>query len=543
MNSQSSGQNQPRSLTMGIRNTMRKTVWITVAMAGVASGQTKLDLSKQSRAVDFSQSPSTQPFTTGTALPATCSVGQMFFVTAAPSGQNIYGCASTNTWTLQSGGGPGPAGPTGPTGVMGPAGPAGLGGTIANNGAVVGTRQTIDFSTGQGLMLAASDTGQEISVNSLIDTSYVQTRPNEQAGTALLCSSAGGSVTTYSCAMNPTLTGYTTGMVLFWRPDVNGIGGPTTINVDLLGATPLTMPDGVTNPTASAIVAGNLYPIWYDGTVFRYLSAGSGSSGGGGGTGATGATGPAGPQGQGYTWRGAWSSSTTYAPYDTVSFGGSSWVAILAGTNYEPDVSPSYWNLVAAAGSGAGSAAAWPSGMLFLPFGPMWAGAGNYFFPVTNGSRPTACAFVTPAAVTLNNWYFSLHSAATSAAGFDIALYDASGNLLPGSTMNSYYNSGSTSDLKTAGARFGAPAAPQNLAANTKYYVAWEADTTAITFDGYGNWESVVFNLLNANGGNQCGVASSPVTGQGSTLAMPATLGTLTPYSSSYDDVPYVGMK
>lgn len=40
----------------------------------------------------------------GTALPATCTVGQVFFDTDATAGQNVFGCTATNTWTLQSGG-------------------------------------------------------------------------------------------------------------------------------------------------------------------------------------------------------------------------------------------------------------------------------------------------------------------------------------------------------------------------------------------------------------------------------------------------------
>lgn len=38
--------------------------------------------------------------TRGTTAPGTCTVGQVFFDTDAPSGQNLYGCTITNTWTL-----------------------------------------------------------------------------------------------------------------------------------------------------------------------------------------------------------------------------------------------------------------------------------------------------------------------------------------------------------------------------------------------------------------------------------------------------------
>lgn len=41
----------------------------------------------------------------GTTLPARCSVGSFFYKTDAPAGQNIYGCTSTDVWTLQAGGG------------------------------------------------------------------------------------------------------------------------------------------------------------------------------------------------------------------------------------------------------------------------------------------------------------------------------------------------------------------------------------------------------------------------------------------------------
>ncbi len=38
-----------------------------------------------------------------TTLPATCTVGQIYFKTDATAGQNVYGCTATNTWTAQGG--------------------------------------------------------------------------------------------------------------------------------------------------------------------------------------------------------------------------------------------------------------------------------------------------------------------------------------------------------------------------------------------------------------------------------------------------------
>lgn len=53
-------------------------------------------------ALDARGALSTAPCKSGTATPATCSVGQCFFDTDATAGLNTFGCTATNTWTLQS---------------------------------------------------------------------------------------------------------------------------------------------------------------------------------------------------------------------------------------------------------------------------------------------------------------------------------------------------------------------------------------------------------------------------------------------------------
>jgi hypothetical protein len=68
--------------------------------------------------IDFSQALATSPLTSGASLPPTCTPPQMFYKTSATAGQNIYGCTSTDIWTLQGdgntggGGGGAAAGPT-----------------------------------------------------------------------------------------------------------------------------------------------------------------------------------------------------------------------------------------------------------------------------------------------------------------------------------------------------------------------------------------------------------------------------------------------
>jgi len=69
-----------------------------------AWSQTQIDLQAQSRNVDFSSAATTRPLKSGTALPATCTAGEMFFLTNAAQGSNLYGCATANNWSLEGGG-------------------------------------------------------------------------------------------------------------------------------------------------------------------------------------------------------------------------------------------------------------------------------------------------------------------------------------------------------------------------------------------------------------------------------------------------------
>lgn len=210
---------------------------------------------------DFSNAAHTLPMKTGAAAnrPTTCTTGETYFATDSPAGTNLYGCTAANTWTSQ-----------GTASAL----------SIASDGAPVGNRTTLNFVTGTGLMNTAADTGSQINVQIGLDTAVVQTQASEQGGTTLFCASTSGSGSVYQCSMSPTLSAYTKGMVLHWLPDVNGLGGSTTLNIDQLGAAAVTLQDGITNPGASDIAAGRMYELWYDGNIFRVLTNnGSGGSG------------------------------------------------------------------------------------------------------------------------------------------------------------------------------------------------------------------------------------------------------------------------
>lgn len=95
---------------------IRRAGWrpiMAAAWAAAAFGQTTIDLGRQSRNVDFSNAVFTRPSKTGTVLPTTCQIGETFFLTSAPAGNNWYGCAAVNAWSLEGSGGSGGTGSSG----------------------------------------------------------------------------------------------------------------------------------------------------------------------------------------------------------------------------------------------------------------------------------------------------------------------------------------------------------------------------------------------------------------------------------------------
>jgi len=272
-------------------------LWV-VLVVWIAAGQTQIDLSTQAKNV---------PIKSGASLPNTCAVGQIFFLSGAPTGANLYGCTAVNTWSAQGGqassmmqgtlaGAPKTC--TAGQPISPPMHPPGesvwlLGGQHVD----LGRRErdsgqqrsdgrippTTNFLTGVGLISVITDTGTEINIQSALDTAVVATLPGEQTGSSLLCGPTSGSANSYECSMTPTATAYTLGMVLHWIPNVNGAGGATTLNVDSLGATSVKQADGVSDPSATDIVAASMREVWYDGVNFRFLERVGTDFGGGSG--------------------------------------------------------------------------------------------------------------------------------------------------------------------------------------------------------------------------------------------------------------------
>ncbi len=77
-------------------------LWLVSSISG--GGQTLVDVRTQTKNVDFSGAASTIPARSGSTVPATCKLGEMFFNTSNAPGQNLYLCAPANTWTVLAGG-------------------------------------------------------------------------------------------------------------------------------------------------------------------------------------------------------------------------------------------------------------------------------------------------------------------------------------------------------------------------------------------------------------------------------------------------------
>ncbi len=72
-------------------------------ISSLVQGQSLVDIRTQTKNVDFSGATATIPAKSGTALPATCNAGEMFFKTNNSPGQNLYTCEPANTWTQVAG--------------------------------------------------------------------------------------------------------------------------------------------------------------------------------------------------------------------------------------------------------------------------------------------------------------------------------------------------------------------------------------------------------------------------------------------------------
>jgi collagen type VII alpha len=89
----------------------------------------------------------------------------------------------------------------------------------------------------------------------------------------------------------------------------------------------------------------------------------TGAAGPAGAAGAAGTAGATGPQGPPVAFAGGWLSGSSYKVGDAVNYGGNSFIATAANAGRQPDVSPTYWGLLAQVGAAGPVGPAGPTGL------------------------------------------------------------------------------------------------------------------------------------------------------------------------------------
>ncbi len=235
----------------------------------------------------------------------------------------------------------GPAGPIGPRGIAGPAGPAGATGATGPAGAngAIGPVGPIGPTGATGAAGATGPVGPAGSPGLVFQGSYSSST-----------NYAFGDVVSWQGASFVSLSASNHGNTPSFSPAVWGV-------LSAQGAQGSTGATGSAGPAGPQGVPGSPGPGGPPGPAGpQGIPGQAGAQGIPGTTGATGPQGPAGPQGiagpVGLTFRGAYQSSANYALADGVSYGGSSYVSLVAGNRGNtPDQSPSQWALFAAAGA------------------------------------------------------------------------------------------------------------------------------------------------------------------------------------------------
>src|SRR5438445_170144 len=115
-------------------NNRRSTLHLvgTLLATHALAAQTQVDLSTQSKGVDFQSAPYTKPLRSSSTLPTVCAVNELLLLTSAPPGSNIYACLAPNTWVPQGG--------------------SAQAVTIQNGSVNIGSRGTLNFASGPGLV-------------------------------------------------------------------------------------------------------------------------------------------------------------------------------------------------------------------------------------------------------------------------------------------------------------------------------------------------------------------------------------------------------
>lgn len=198
---------------------------------------------------------STAPLKSGTtaAIPATCAVSDLYFSTNATAGQNIFECASTNTWTQQLNSGGGASGYA----------------TIQVGGLAVAQETTLNLIAGNGVTPSCVDNSGSTRTDCTLSSNFAVALSiaNAQSGKTDYCDDNTGT-TSYTCTLGASavLLSYQAGQRFFLNPSAT-CSTSCTINIDGVGSRNIKKKDCSTDP-GGVLVLNQPQEIWYSGSLF-----------------------------------------------------------------------------------------------------------------------------------------------------------------------------------------------------------------------------------------------------------------------------------
>ena len=337
---------------------------------------------------------------------------------AGPTGATGVAGATGATGALGPVGPPGQTGPQGTAGISGSPGPPGMAGATGAQGlsgpagpqgapGPVGISFQGPYSSATNYALADGVSWQGAGYVSLVAGNHGNTPDQSPAQWALFAAAgapgATGAVGPQGFVGPAGSQGVTgaTGAVGLQGPV--GPQGPAVVNYtgNYLSGSSYGVADAVSfgGSTYVSLVAANhgntpgLSPTYWAVLAGQGVAGAvgpQGLQGVAGAAGAAGVAGPAGPQGPPVAFAGGWLIGTAYAVGDAVGYGGSSYVAIVANTGRQPDVSPIYWAVLAQAGASGPTGATGSQGPAGYPGATGPAGTPGAMGP----SGPTGAAGV-----------------------------------------------------------------------------------------------------------------------------------------------------
>jgi hypothetical protein len=229
-------------------------------------------------------------------LPATCTVGELSFVTGATAGQNIYECGATNTWTQQlnsgsagmsTSGSNAASTAVGASWIPGAANSYALGSTalpwtnvfiglaanesvsFTNLGSLTANRTIfVPNANSMAVQTCAAGTNTFVSAWPISTAQCTQSNISASATMPYAYAADSGSATAYVVALTPAIASYTTGLEVDFLPANSNSGTTPTLNVNSVGAQTITK-FGATALSIGDLATTQIAKVIWDGTYWE----------------------------------------------------------------------------------------------------------------------------------------------------------------------------------------------------------------------------------------------------------------------------------